>query len=179
MSQGPSCVLTHPADLHQLVGQSCRCAQPSHMEDTQRNQKVNYASQELPYRGQFPSNFFPGYQHAAHFAPHNENCICTRKQLLGVGLRTFWRSSDISAQAAIIITIINIALCILQRFCWDWETQACLSLRSDETKAVHSKQSGCSCKTPHLHTFFWNEMWLDTIHFIPLDSLVALAYKAD
>lgn len=28
MRQGPSCALTHPADLHQLAGQSRRCAQP-------------------------------------------------------------------------------------------------------------------------------------------------------
>lgn len=161
------------------MGQSRRCAQPSHMEDTHRNQGGNYASQELPYRGQFPSNFFPGYQHAAHFAPHYENCICTRKQLLGVGLGTFWRSSDISAEAAIVITIISTALCILQCFCWDWETQACLSLRSDSNKeAVHSKHNGnTKCHTwTHL---FWNKMWLDTIQFIPLDSLVALALKVD
>lgn len=51
------------------------------------------------------------------------------KQLPGVGPTRVWRSANISAEGAITATALSTALCILQG--WDWETQACLSLRSD------------------------------------------------
>lgn len=81
---------------------------------------------------------FPGYHHAAHFVLHYENCVCM-KAAPQCGLRTFGGSSDVSAEAAVMITIINAARCI----CCDWETRACLSLRRDSNE-------GCAFRAQRL-----------------------------
>lgn len=57
MRQGPSCALTHPADLQQLVGQSRRCAQPVTWKHP-GNQGEHHAPQQLPYRRHVPGNSF-------------------------------------------------------------------------------------------------------------------------
>lgn len=96
---------------------------PRETKGNSRHPRKNHAGHN------FPAFFPPGHPCAATFAQHFENFTWTRRQLPGVGPTRVWRSSNTSAEGAITATALSAALCILQG--WDWETQACLSLRSD------------------------------------------------
>lgn len=88
MSQGPSCALTHPADLLRLVGQSHGCAQ--HRETPRENRGKTLHPRSCHRTHCSPGIFSQDISVlAAHFAPHYENCGGARKQLRGDGLRTF------------------------------------------------------------------------------------------
>lgn len=142
MSQGPSCALTHPADLLWLVGQSHGCAQ--HRETPRENRgKVLDAGAAIGDPG--PQAFSPRISVCWLLTLHYENCGGARKQLFGDGLRMFGRALRGCSHSKY--------PCASPSFCWNWETQACLSLRSDSSWGSAHRAHGCSHKTPHLDTF--------------------------
>lgn len=173
MSQGPSCALTHPAGLHQLVGQSRRWAQPSHMKSTERNQGEQQASQEQPCRTQFPSIFLPQDIRVLLLLL---NTLRTSYELergslvldppeFGGALIPLQNHSNRSQHGPVHLAGLGLGNTGLSK------PEKWFSLR------------GCALSTAipvKRHTWthsFWNKTWPDTIYFIPLDSSVSLALR--